>query len=198
MDAEFRDGKYLLSLDPSELKTVSNILLLFPADVTEEAFEDLVGTTKEEAEKLRFQLALRTRQARRAAILRELEGSGRISDLLAELIPDLIDAPLPRLREALRSSAAAHVMAIESGTVEQEVLTEAVLRRIIHAISGMPEGPSMLRELAEDGGLAERFAMAGNWEGLDRPWALRLLRSIELDYSRPMLSHSARMTAALL
>jgi hypothetical protein len=198
MDAEFRDGGYLLSLDPLELKVILNVLLLFPDEVTAEAFEDLVGITKQDSEKLRFQLDLRTRLAKRTAILRDLEGSGRISGLLTEMIPDSTGASHQELRKALRNSADAHVAAIESGTVEQEVLTEEVLRQVIQVISDAPEGRSVLRESVEAGSLAERFATAGHWGDLDRTTALRILRSFSLDHSRPLLSRSARMTAALL
>ncbi|MET7301208.1 hypothetical protein [Embleya sp. NPDC005575] len=117
---------------------------------------------------------------------------------LAGVMPEPSGTLLRDTREALRSSVHAHVAAIESGTPEQEVLAEAGVARVIQAIADMPEGETALRESAEGEDLAVRYVVAGLWRGLDRSAALRILRDMDLDYSRPLLSYSAQMAAALL
>ncbi|MEU0940414.1 hypothetical protein [Embleya sp. NPDC005971] len=199
MDAEFRDGRYLLSVDPIELRTISSVLLLFPGSVTDQAFEDLVGITKEESEKFRSQLGLRTRCARRRVLLAELERSGQVDEFVARLLPGRpAERSLRELREALWSVALTHVTAIESGPRDGDVLTEAGLGRIIGAISELPGGDALLREAAEAEDVAVRFAVAGQWPELDRVEALRVLRDVQLDHSRPRLGYGAEMAAALL
>ncbi|MEU0940415.1 hypothetical protein [Embleya sp. NPDC005971] len=198
MDAEFRDGRYLLSVDPIELRTISSVLLLFPGSVTDQAFEDLVGITKEESEKFRSQLNLRTRSARREVMLAELEHAGRVDEFVAGLLPGPAGRSLPELRESLWSAARTHVKAVEFGTLEEDVLSEAGVGRIIAAISELPGGEALLRQAAEAEDAAVRFAVAGQWRELDRSTALRVLHDFELDNSRPLLGYPARMVAALL
>lgn len=78
------------------------------------------------------------------------------------------------------------------------MLTGAGLARVVRVLSDAPAGRAALRASADAEDAAVRYAVAAHWRELHPSTALRVLREIERDRSRPLLGDAARTAAALL
>ncbi len=188
MKIEIHDENYVLALSKSELKTIEMCLLFMPGRLSDDAFEDLIGCSKGDAEQLRNAIDDGQLHASRDRARRKLAEDGRIDAVLAE-----IESALARGGDAaekvLKRQAGLRYNAAAGGYTEEEVLADVAIHRVLEEFEGLPEDANRrLDTLSREGTDPVRFVLADQWEGVDPDIALDALGKIYDPGHTPLLA----------